>query len=92
VVSDKYDIFGPPALVASGSEARWGETVGAGLEFGFAPNWSVGVEYDHIFLNDRDNTLSLAGVAVVTDRVHQDVDMGLVRLNYRFGGPVIAKY
>ena len=23
--------------------------VGAGLEFGFTPNWSVGVEYNHIF-------------------------------------------
>jgi outer membrane immunogenic protein len=92
VVSDKYDIFGPPALVASGSEARWGETVGAGLEVGFAPNWSVGIEYNHIFLDDRNITLTLAGAPVSTDRIHQDVDMGLVRLNYRFGGPVIAKY
>jgi outer membrane immunogenic protein len=92
VVSDKYDIFGPPALVASGNETRWGETIGAGLEFGFAPNWSVGVEYNHIFLDDRNLTLSLAGVPVVTDRIRQDVDMGLVRLNYRFGGPVVARY
>jgi outer membrane immunogenic protein len=27
-----------------------------------------------------------------TDNVHQDVDMGTVRVNWRFGGPVIAKY
>jgi outer membrane immunogenic protein len=26
------------------------------------------------------------------DRISQNVDMGLVRLNYRWGGPVIAKY
>ncbi len=27
-----------------------------------------------------------------TDNLRQDVDMGTVRINYRFGGPVIAKY
>jgi outer membrane immunogenic protein len=26
------------------------------------------------------------------DRITQDVDMGTVRVNYRWGGPVIAKY
>lgn len=31
----------------------WGGTVGAGLKYAFAPNWSVGVEYNHIFLDDR---------------------------------------
>jgi outer membrane immunogenic protein len=93
VVSDKFDITAAGALVASsGNEARWGETIGAGLEVGFAPNWSVGIEYNHIFLDDRNVTLSLAGAPVSTDRIHQDVDIGLVRLNYRFGGPVIAKY
>jgi outer membrane immunogenic protein len=27
-----------------------------------------------------------------TDRVRQDVDLVTVRVNYRWGGPVIAKY
>jgi outer membrane immunogenic protein len=31
-------------------------------------------------------------VAPRTDNIHQDVDVGTVRLNYRFGGPVVAKY
>ena len=92
-VDYKYDIFSAGgAAVASGNQARWGETIGAGLEFGFAPNWSLGVEYNHIFLDDRTVTLTLAGAAVSTDRIHQDVDLGLVRLNYRFGGPVVARY
>jgi outer membrane immunogenic protein len=33
-----------------------------------------------------------AGVFSATDRIHQDVDIGTVRVNYRFGGPVVAKY
>ncbi|MGY4287748.1 opacity protein-like surface antigen [Bradyrhizobium sp. LM2.7] len=39
--------------IVNGSETRWGGTVGAGLEFGFAPNWSVGVEYDHLFMGQE---------------------------------------
>jgi outer membrane immunogenic protein len=99
VVGDKYDVFAAPgtpgagALLASARETRWGGTVGAGLEFGFAPNWSVGVEYDHMFLGHRTIGLTTpAGAVFASDRIGQDVDMGLVRLNYRWGGPVIAKY
>ena len=90
VVSDKYEISSTAgALLASTSDTRWGGTVGAGLEYGFAPNWSVGVEYNHIFLSDKDVTFAgLAG----TDRIKQDVDMGLVRLNYKFGGPMLGRY
>jgi outer membrane immunogenic protein len=90
VVGTKYDVSG--AAVASASNTRWGGTVGAGLEFGFAPNWSVGVEYDHIFLGGNDQTLTSGGVFALTDHIKQDFDMGLVRLNYKFGGPIVAKY
>jgi outer membrane immunogenic protein len=99
VVGDKYDIYaaagtpGAGALLASARETRWGATVGAGLEFGFAPNWSVGVEYNHIFLGHRTlNFTTPAGAFFGSDRIGQDVDMGLVRLNYRFGGPLVARY
>jgi outer membrane immunogenic protein len=98
VVGDKYDLIVAPGFVGAGttfgsaSDTRWGGTVGAGLEIGFAPNWSVGVEYDHIFLGDRNVGFTSAGAFVQTERVRQDVDMGLVRLNYRFGGPLIGRY
>ncbi|MDI3564794.1 outer membrane protein [Bradyrhizobium sp. Arg816] len=90
VVSNKYEISSTAgALLSSSSDSRWGGTVGAGLEYGFAPNWSVGVEYNHIFLSDKDVTF--AGFAG-SERIRQDVDMGLVRLNYKFGGPLIGRY
>jgi outer membrane immunogenic protein len=98
-VGDKYDIFVAPGfagagtLVASGSESRWGAAVGAGVEFGFAPNWSVGFEYDHLFLGHQNRDfVTPAGAFAGADRIGQNVDMGLVRVNYRWGGPVIAKY
>jgi len=76
VVDNRYR---QPTLAVS--ETVWGGTVGAGLEVGFAPNWSVGVEYNHIFLDRND---AWAG--------NQDIDMALVRLNYKFGGPIVARY
>lgn len=96
VVGDKYDIYATPggARLANADEGRWGGTVGAGLEVGFAPNWSVGVEYNHLFLGHRDlvfTTTPGAG-AFSNERISQDVDIGLVRLNYRFGGPSIGRY
>ena len=107
VVRDKYTIplvqaVSPRTfagqLFAIGSETRWGGTAGAGLEVGFAPNWSVGVEYDHLFMGTRDVSTYLVppfvfgtGLAAIS-RIRQDVDVGTVRLNYRFGGPLVAKY
>jgi outer membrane immunogenic protein len=32
------------------------------------------------------------GFLARTDRIGQDIDMGLIRINYRWGGPVVAKY
>ena len=86
------------AELASASSTRWGGVVGVGFEYGFAPNWSVGLEYDHLFMGDANNTFRfaapLAGV-VLNNRVSQDVDMVTLRFNYRFGGwgaPVAARY
>jgi opacity protein-like surface antigen len=30
--------------------------VGVGLEYGFSPNWSAGIEYNHLFMQDRTHT------------------------------------
>ena len=58
----------------------------AGLELGFAP----GFEYRQIFLVITTSTAPV-GAFTRTDRDSQDVGMGLIRLNYRFGGAVVAR-
>ena len=75
-------------------DTRWGGVVGTGIEFGFAPNWSVAFEYDHIFMGNHNVTLNAVGTNLLSrvDNIHQDVDMATVRVNWRWGGPVIAKY
>jgi outer membrane immunogenic protein len=78
---------------------RWGATVGIGFEYGFAPNWSIGAEYDHLFMGTANNSFTSTDprlVGFVNDRIRQDVDMLTLRLNYRFGGwgtpPLAARY
>jgi len=88
VVGDRSDTFttATGALVDRANTTRWGGTVGAGLEYAFAPNWSVGVEYDHLFMGNKNlNFVTAAGVTTTTQRINQDMDIGLVRMNYKFG-------
>jgi outer membrane immunogenic protein len=81
------------------NETRWGGAAGTGLEFSFAPDWSVAVEYDHLFMGTRNVTLTAlapSGIPVGSltriDSIKHDVDMATISVNYRWGGPVIAKY
>ncbi|SDC03857.1 outer membrane immunogenic protein [Bradyrhizobium brasilense] len=77
----------------TGFDTRWSPTVGVGLEFAFSQGWSLGVEYNHIFEDTHGATfVTPAGVAVTGFHTGGDTDMVLGRLNYKFGGPVIAKY
>ena len=104
VTDDKYrgTVTATGALFDSASETRWGGVVGTGLEFGFAPNWSVAVEYDHLFMGNHSRNFTSTGVLGVgvipvggvfrTDSIRQDVDLITARINYRFGGPVVARY
>jgi outer membrane immunogenic protein len=89
VVSDKYSFILPSgAISGTASETRWGAAVGAGFEYGFTPNWSFAVEYDHVFLDKKDVTFTNTAV----ERIKQDADIVTARINYRWGGPVVAKY
>jgi outer membrane immunogenic protein len=98
VVDQRYDFISNATGLATASadyNTRWGATVGAGIEVGFGPGWSVGFEYDHIFLSGHDLTFvnTTTGLALAsTYHTSGDVDLATVRLNYRWGGPVVAKY
>jgi outer membrane immunogenic protein len=95
VTEDRYDhrFVGTNVIFDSASETRWGAVVGVGLEYGFAPNWSIGVEYDHLFMGDHNLTFRTpGGILSTATRIQQDVDIVTARINYRFGGPVVARY
>src|SRR4051812_12039545 len=95
VTSNKYTVVNAAGafIGSTSSDTNWGGTIGVGAEYAFAPNWSVGVEYDHLFIQDKTYDFTNgAGALVGRDRIRQDVDLVTARLNYKFGGPVIAKY
>jgi outer membrane immunogenic protein len=90
-VDDKHNITGLFPATAS-SQTRGGWTVGGGFEYGFAPNWSFGVEYNHYDFGNKNVTFVGPGFGV--DRIDQTVDAVTARVNWRFGwgGPVVARY
>jgi outer membrane immunogenic protein len=97
VTDNRYRSFVTATGVLAGTasdDLRWGGVAGVGVEYGFASNWSAAIEYDHLFMQDR--TVSFTDTAIgglfANDRIRQDIDLVTVRVNYRWGGPVIAKY
>ena len=87
VTDNKYTSTTPGFGFDTFNETRWGAAVGVGLEYAFAPNWSVGVQYDHLFMGTKD-----INDGFITDNIKQSVDIITARLNYKFGGPVVARY
>jgi outer membrane immunogenic protein len=93
------------ANLTTGQKTVWGASLGAGLEWAFARNWSAKVEYELLMfpnINSACGTIFLPGNvfngATACSQVQwqsgavQTVKFGI---NYRFdwgGGPVIARY
>ena len=85
VTDNKYNAFTGPggAIIDNGSETRWGASVGVGFEYALAPNWSLGFEYDHLFMGNND-VIFVSGTG---DHISENVDLFTARINYKFGGP-----
>ncbi|SDN15256.1 outer membrane protein [Afipia sp. GAS231] len=90
-------VFSPAgALVETGGFWQPAITVGGGLEWMFAPNWSVFAEYNYMFTEDdfaHQFTTPAGGQAEVLN-VRPHVQTALVGINYKFhwDGPLVAKY
>jgi outer membrane immunogenic protein len=90
----------PPGTFVStngGSTTHWGWTIGGGIEWALNSNWSLAGEYRHTDFGKRGITFNipdgLGGTfATGTSSSQLTVDQATARLNYRFGGPVVARY
>jgi outer membrane immunogenic protein len=90
------DTFGFSSA-ASNTTTRTGYAVGAGGEYAFGTNWSAKVEYQYINLGRGTlNAVEFAGGVptgfAVSNTTRFDYHTVRVGLNYKFGGPVVAKY
>jgi outer membrane immunogenic protein len=87
-------VGGLPVAFATDGNHRDGFTVGGGLEYMFAQNWSAKVEYQYY---NFGNTTFTAGPLAFGTRFRDEEHTVKAGLNYRFnwgnwGGPVVAKY
>jgi outer membrane immunogenic protein len=78
-------------VVDSVKQNRTGWTVGAGIEYGIAPNWSIAAQYNYVDLGEKDVYYPINDF---TARADHELHLATVRLNYRFGGnaPLMARY
>jgi outer membrane immunogenic protein len=93
------DNFGPASESAAISTTRYGWTAGAGGEYALMNGWSIKAEYLYADLGRASTTstnLIAAGILfptnVFTHTVNLRANIGRVGINYKFGGPVVAKY
>jgi len=83
---------GAPVPFTTTGNRQDGYTVGAGLEYMFAPNWSAKAEYQ--YYNFGSTTFTSGTPEIVGARFRNDEQTVKVGINYRFGwgGPVAARY
>jgi outer membrane immunogenic protein len=73
---------GVPVAVTTGDRHHSGITVGGGLEYMFAPDWSARAEYQYYTFGD--NTFTGAPPALVGSRFWNDEHTIKLGINYRF--------
>jgi outer membrane immunogenic protein len=90
--SETLVLGGVPQAFAFDHSHKDGYTVGAGLEYMFAQNWSAKAEYQ--YYDFGNSTFVTPAVLAPFGSFRNDEHTVKVGLNYRFnfGGPVVAKY
>ncbi len=85
-------LAGAPAIFAFDSNHSNGYTVGGGLEYMFAPNWSAKAEYQ--YYNFGSSRFVTPAQLIPLGSFTTDDHTVKVGVNYRFnvGGPVVARY
>jgi outer membrane immunogenic protein len=83
-------LLGPETL--SGSARRTGWTVGTGLEYMFAPNWSAKLEYDYYDFGNKTTTLTdqFGDTGDISSKL--TVNTVKAGVNYHFGDPSGPKF
>jgi outer membrane immunogenic protein len=89
----------PGVFSSSGSNTAFGWVLGLGAEYAFDHNWSAFIEYDYIDFDKKGYSWDLspivgapAGTAIANIDSKNKLSIAKVGFNYKFGGPVVAKY
>jgi outer membrane immunogenic protein len=90
--NETVTLGGVPVAFAVNGNYRNGYTVGAGVEYMFAPNWSAKAEYQ--YYNFGDANFIAPAALVPTGRFTTDDHVFKLGVNYRidWASPVVARY
>ncbi len=99
-VENSATFFGPAGQIqfaGGGRRVETGYTVGGGIEHAFSPSWSLKAEY--LYYDLGSNTVNVAfvpggggGGTGYNTRFENDGHIVRGGLNYKFGGPMMARY
>ena len=102
--NNRFEIENSGVTLGTPSTTRTGWTVGAGVEWAFAPAWSFFVEGNYYDLGNNatesftnafavQNAFIMPPFTIKTRTTYEDIKLGV---NFRFwshsGGPVVARY
>jgi outer membrane immunogenic protein len=86
-------VTGTASAVASNNVTRAGWTVGGGAEWVISGPWTAKLEYLYVDLGTVANSFAgLGAFAPLATSSHVTDNIVRIGLNYRFGGPVVARY
>jgi outer membrane immunogenic protein len=95
-------IAGAPAIpatsITNGSFDQGGWLVGFGTEWMITQNWTAFIEYDYARFENKNVAFAvnpaLVAPATVTINTNQTNTLSIAKVgaNYKFGGPIVAKY
>jgi outer membrane immunogenic protein len=88
--SETVGTFVPSAFSNSITNVGW--TVGAGIEGVISGNWTAKLEYLYVDLGTVSSSYTLPSTNVISYSSHITDNVLRVGVNYKFGGPVVAKY
>jgi outer membrane immunogenic protein len=77
----------PASFTSTSNNNNFGATVGLGIEWAFAGNWSARAEWDAILLQNQ--SFAVSGSAFSTDTItvnNRSINMFTAALSYKFGG------
>jgi outer membrane immunogenic protein len=86
-------IIAPFTNQASNNEWRWGLAAGIGTEWAFGNNWTLKSEILYVDFVDKERRYLFAPPAGFANfRESDSAWITRIGVNYRFGGPVVARY
>jgi len=83
-VDDAFTNIRGIAVDPSTSTTRTGWTIGTGLEWAFARNWSATLEYDYYDFGSKGLTLTDPNATVTVSSFKDTIHAVTVGVNYRF--------